>query len=110
MDTTFDNLRHIIHYGCHFGVPFIFARLLWKEHWWQTGLIMLCTMAIDADHLLATPIYDANRCSIGFHPLHTGWAALGYVAMLAIPSRKWRAASLGCLWHLCTDFIDCLLR
>lgn len=70
---------------------------------------MLCTMLIDVDHLLATPIYDPGRCSIGFHPLHTHWAALAYLALFIIPSWKWRAVSLGCLWHLATDYIDCIL-
>ena len=28
-------------------------------------------MLVDADHLLASPIFDPSRCSIGFHPLHT---------------------------------------
>ena len=60
------------------------------------------------DHIFANPIYDSNRCSVGLHPLHTIWAALFYCSLLAFPSWKWRAISVGCLWHLCTDLIDCL--
>jgi hypothetical protein len=100
----------LIHYACHLVVPFAFAKLFWKHHWKAAGLMMLATMIIDADHLLARPIFDPERCSIGFHPLHTGWAALIYIGLMGIPSWKWRAVSLGCIWHLCTDFLDCLLQ
>lgn len=106
MDWDICILRHTIHYTCHLLLPILFARIFWKENWRSASLIMLGTMLIDLDHLLADPIYDANRCSIGFHPLHTWWAALLYLALLAIPSWKWRAVSLGCLWHLCTDSLD----
>ncbi|MFU8780827.1 MAG: DUF6122 family protein [Kiritimatiellia bacterium] len=109
MQAAAEIFRYIIHYGFHLIIPFLFARLLWKENWRKAGLIMLATMLIDLDHLLADPIYDPNRCSIGFHPLHTIWAAIGYAALLLVPSWHWRAVSLGCLWHLVTDAIDCLL-
>ncbi len=101
--------RHTIHYGCHLLVPFLICRLFWKENWQKAGWIMVATMLIDLDHLFADPIFDPNRCSIGFHPLHTIWAGSIYIGMLAIPSWKWRAVSVGCLWHLCTDALDCLL-
>lgn len=70
---------------------------------------MLATIAIDLDHLLATPIFDPNRCSIGFHPLHTLWAAAIYAALLLAPRWWVRAIGLGCLWHLVTDGGDCLM-
>lgn len=109
METSSFLLRQAVHYSFHLLLPFVFARLFWKENWWKAALIMLATMLIDLDHLLADPVFDPNRCSIGFHPLHTYWAAMVYCAFLAVPSWKWRAAGFGCLWHLCTDFIDCLL-
>lgn len=109
MEAVPDVVRHLIHYSCHLLVPFLIARLFWKEHWVQAGLIMLATMLIDVDHLLADPIFDPNRCSLGFHPLHTVWAGLVYLGLLAIPSWKWRAVAVGCLWHLVTDAIDCTL-
>ena len=71
---------------------------------------MLATMLIDLDHILADPIFDPNRCSIGFHPLHTSWAGIFYFILLLIPSWKYRAFSVGCLWHLCTDYIDCIMN
>ncbi|MFA7425346.1 MAG: DUF6122 family protein [Desulfosarcinaceae bacterium] len=109
MEGSSDVFRYIIHYSFHLLVPFVFAKLFWKKNWWKAALIMLATMLIDLDHLLADPIFDPNRCSIGFHPLHSLWAGICYFGLLAVPSWKWRAVSVGCLWHLCTDFIDCLL-
>lgn len=53
MEAVPDVVRHLIHYTCHLLVPFLIARLFWKEHWVQAGLIMLATMLIDVDHLLA---------------------------------------------------------
>ena len=70
---------------------------------------MMGTIVIDLDHLLADPIFDPNRCGIGFHPLHTPWEGIVYAGLLAVPSWKVRAVATGCLWHLSTDAIDCLL-
>jgi len=103
------NFRLIIHSSFHLLVPFLLGRLLWKENWWRAGLIMLGTMLIDLDHLLADPIFGPNRCSIGFHPLHTIWAGAAYGALLLARSWKLQAIGAGCLWHLATDGIDCLL-
>ncbi len=104
-----DTLRHIIHYGCHLVVPFLFAWAFWKAKWKRAGLIMLATTLIDLDHLLADPMFDPNRCSLGLHPLHTIWAGVVYAGMLVIPSWRWRAVGVGCLWHLVTDGVDCWL-
>jgi len=68
-------------------------------------LIFIATMLIDLDHLLADPIFDPNRCSINFHPLHSHWAALIYLALL-IP-RITRVLAIGFLLHLITDYFDC---
>ena len=109
MDVGADILRHSVHYSCHFLIVFLFAKLFWKENWQKAGMIMVATMIIDLDHLLATPVFDPDRCSVGFHPLHTVGAGMVYVALLAVPSWRWRAIAVGCLWHLCTDTIDCWL-
>lgn len=101
--------RPVVHWSFHLLVPFLFGRLFWKEHWWQAGLIMLGTMLIDVDHVFADPVFDPNRCSIGFHPLHTAWAAIAYAGLTLAPSWKLRAIAVGCLWHLVTDGIDCFL-
>lgn len=109
MDIVAEIGRYTVHYGFHLLVPFLLGRLFWPDHWWQAGLIMVATMAIDLDHLAADPIFDPSRCSIGFHPLHTLWAGVFYAGMLVIDSWKWRAVAVGCLWHLSTDGIDCVL-
>lgn len=66
---------------------------------------MMTTMLVDIDHLLATPIYDPQRCSIGFHPLHTLPAILTYLA-LTIPT-KTRLIGLGLIIHMILDSMDC---
>jgi hypothetical protein len=71
---------------------------------------MAATILIDLDHLLANPIFDSNRCSVGFHPLHTKYALMIYLLMLLIPSNIWRAIALGCILHLIVDMIDCVLK
>ena len=109
MEINIDIVRHSFHYGFHLIVPFALGRLFWKQNWWKAGLIMVATIVIDLDHLQADPVFDPERCSIGFHPLHTLWAGIVYGSFLAIPSWKWRAVGVGCLWHLCTDAIDCMI-
>lgn len=99
----------LIHYSFHFIIPLFFARIFFKDNWKEAFVIMLLTMLIDLDHLVASPIFDANRCSIGYHPLHTIYASIFYLALLFSPSWKLKAVSIGCLWHLSTDYIDCLL-
>lgn len=67
---------------------------------------MVSTMVVDLDHLLATPIFDPNRCSLGCHPLHT-WPAIGvYLVLAAVP--KMRLIGLGLLIHMALDGLDCL--
>jgi len=68
-------------------------------------LIFLLTVLIDLDHLLANPIFELNRCSINFHPLHTYWAITVYVLMLFHP--KTRIPAIGLLMHIATDSLDC---
>lgn len=103
-------IQFAVHYGGHFIVPFALAWLVWRENWRIAGLVVLASIAIDLDHLLATPIFDPGRCSIGFHPLHTHWAALAYVALLAMPRWWVRAFAAGCLLHLAVDGTDCLMQ
>ena len=46
------------------------ARRFFSRRFLYAWLIMMATMLVDLDHLLANPVYDPDRCSIGFHPLH----------------------------------------
>lgn len=99
-------LRFIVHYGMHFLLPGLIAYLLFKNQWKKAWLIMILTMLIDLDHLLATPIFDANRCSINFHPLHTYYALIVYIFMLLF--KPVRIIAVGLLLHFITDYVDCL--
>ncbi|MEP5939094.1 MAG: DUF6122 family protein [Erythrobacter sp.] len=98
-----------MHYGGHWLVPFALGWVFWRERWKIAGLVIAAANLIDLDHLLADPIFDPNRCSIGFHPLH-GWeAALVYILMLGVPKWWVRALGLGALWHLAVDCGDCTM-
>lgn len=66
---------------------------------------MMATMVVDLDHLLANPIYDPNRCSIGFHPLHQMWFIALYCLLCFFP--KSRLIGLGLVTHMLLDSIDC---
>lgn len=66
---------------------------------------MLSTFIIDLDHVLANPIFDPNRCSINFHPLHTYYAIAVYVLLL-LP-RRTRIFAIGLLIHILADTADC---
>ena len=68
---------------------------------------MMLTMLVDVDHLLATPIYDAGRCSINFHPLHGFYFIIAY-ALMCLP-KKTRLLGIGLIIHMLLDSIDCQL-
>ena len=99
-------LQTLVHYSLHLIVPGIIAFVFFRKYWVAAWLIMIATMLIDLDHLFAVPIFDPNRCSINFHPLHTYWALGIYVALLFF--RKTRVIGVGLVLHIFTDFIDCL--
>ena len=98
-------LQSLLHYGLHFLFPGIIAFVFFKNKWKKAYLIMLATMLVDLDHLLVNPIFDANRCSIGFHFLHSYYAILIYVILLLFP--KSRIVAIGLLLHMLTDYLDC---
>lgn len=99
-------LRPCIHMALHFIGPAAAARLGFADHWKRAWLIMMATMLVDLDHLLATPVFDPLRCSIGFHPLHTWPAMLVFVLLTAVP--KTRLVGLGLMIHMALDTLDCL--
>ena len=100
-------LRFVLHYGIHFILPFIIAFLFFKEKRIFIGLILLSGILIDVDHFLATPIFDPERCSIGFHPLHSYWA-IGIYFVLFVFKRS-RIIGLALLIHILADMVDCAL-
>ena len=101
-------MEWLLHYSLHLLAPAALAWGFFRSDWKRAYLIMLATMLVDLDHLLATPIFDPNRCSIGFHPLHSWWAIGIYCGMLFL-KKPWRIVAVGLLFHMLTDWIDCLL-
>lgn len=99
--------RFLMHYGIHFVVPIAIALLFFKEHRLKIVLILWAGILIDVDHLWANPVFDPNRCSIGFHPLHS-YYAIGAYALLTI-YKKTRVFGLALLIHIVADVTDCLL-
>lgn len=100
-------ISDILHYSLHFLAPGLIAWLFYRAQWRRVWLILLATMLVDLDHLFATPIFDPNRCSIGFHPLHTIPTMGVYAVMLVFP--KTRIVGIGLLLHMVADGLDCVL-
>lgn len=124
----------MLHIALHFIVPAAIAAAIDRRRGLATWLVLISTMAVDLDHLLADPVYDPDRCSLGFHPLHTVPALAAYVALFVGPmavrvvgARRepdepahdggrarvdaLRVASLvglGLLVHMALDGIDCI--
>jgi len=98
----------MLHLLLHVLVPLTVAGVVFRkrpELVWRAFGLMLLGMLIDIDHLLATPIYDPGRCSIGFHPLHTTLPIVLYSALLAHP--KSRILGVGLCIHIVLDAMDC---
>lgn len=100
-------MQVLIHYFLHFGAPLIIAYVFFRNDWKKTYLILLATMLVDLDHLLADPIFMADRCSINYHPLHTYYAMVIYSVMLFL-RKPFNILGIGLLFHMLTDYIDCL--
>lgn len=118
------NLPPMLHISLHFVVPVLVALAFYRSRWQQAALILIATILVDLDHLLADPIYDPERCSIGYHPLHTLPAIVLYAVLFLLPllfTKKENAESrrpaalklhligLGLLIHMALDWIDCLI-
>ena len=114
----------MLHLLLHLLVPVAAALAFYRPDWRRAALIMVATMIVDADHLLADPVYDPARCSIGFHPLHGTAAIVVYAGLFAAPLvLRWRSADrrwsegarvahligLGLLIHMALDAIDCVV-
>ena len=114
--------RAVIHLFLHALVPLAVAYWCAPSYRWKAVLmIMMATMAVDIDHLLATPIYAANRCSILFHPLHQLAPIAVYACMAIWPwvkrglKRKVQPVErvigwvgIGLIIHMVLDGLDCL--
>ncbi len=95
----------MLHLGLHFVVPALLAGLFFRKRWKLAYFLMIATMLVDIDHLVANPIYDPGRCSIGFHPLHQLWFITLYLALCFVPGT--RLVGLGLSVHMALDTIDC---
>ncbi|EKB56983.1 DUF6122 family protein [Bergeyella zoohelcum] len=99
-------IKDIVHYGFHFVFPFVLGWLFFPQQWKKASLIMLGTMLVDLDHLFATPIFDADRNSIGYHFLHSYPAIAVYIIGSIFAKGTWKMVFIGLLWHMITDFQD----
>ncbi|SDE59276.1 hypothetical protein SAMN05421636_10648 [Pricia antarctica] len=99
--------RFIVHYGIHFVVPIAIGLFFFKQRRLKVTLILLAGILIDVDHLLADPIFDPERCSIGFHPLHSYCAIAVYFGFLFF--KKTWILGLALLIHIFADVMDCFL-
>ena len=108
-------LKLLAHYGLHFVAPYFLAALWPQRSRLRVYLLLLATMAIDLDHLLVRPIFDPERCSVGFHLLHSWPFVLLYVLLCVLPYERlgwpWglRVLGVGLCFHILTDWQDFVL-
>lgn len=100
-------MRAALHVLLHFLLPLALALVAFRPRWQRATAVLWATLLVDLDHLLARPIYAPDRCSLGFHPLHTAPALLIYVLLAAHP--RTRLVGVGLLLHMALDGTDCLL-
>ena len=98
----------ILHYSLHFFLPLIIAILFFKKEWKKVYVIMMLTMIVDLDHLLADPIYQADRCSVNFHPLHSYYAIALYF-MMSFFRKPFNIIGIGLVLHMIADYTDCFI-
>lgn len=96
-----------MHILLHFLIPAIVVGFFFRRDWKSAYPVMASTMLIDIDHLIASPIYDPARCSIGFHPLHGLLPISLYVSLCFFP--KTRYIGIGLVIHMVLDSLDCQL-
>jgi len=97
----------MLHIAIHLLVPALVAIWIFPENKYRVFLILASTLLVDLDHLLASPIYDPSRCSIGFHPLHSHIAIGCYGLMLL--HKKSRLVGLGLMIHMLLDVSECIV-
>ncbi len=108
-------LKTFLHYGFHFILFPCVAYIIWEYSNKKGGkalLFVLLSMFVDLDHLLADPIFDPNRLSIGFHPLHSYPMIIVYFLGILFPYKRFnlwwgfRPLCFGLLFHMLTDYLD----
>ena len=102
-------LQQLVHYSLHFLIIGAIAYWYDRKHWKKYWLILLATMLVDLDHLVADPIFQEGRCSIGFHPLHSYYVlSLYLLGAILVKHKILKLIFIGLLFHMFTDSIDCL--
>lgn len=99
------SLSFLFHMILHVTVPLAIAWFAYRDQFKKAFLIMLAGIAIDVDHLLVTPILDPDRCSVGFHLLHSYWMCAVYLVLAVY--RKTRLVGLGLVIHIVLDAAEC---
>lgn len=93
----------LIHIAVLLPIGYFFVK---KGHSYKKVILLLSlSFLVDMDHLLADPVYDPNRCGVGFHPLHQYWTIGVYVIGLFF--KKTRIPASGFLAHMIVDWLDC---
>ena len=100
-------MQEFIHYFLHLVFPFFIAWIFFRKDWKKAYLTMLATMLVDLDHFLADPIFQANRCSVGFHPFHSFYIIPLYFLLILFP-KPFRWIGIGLSLHMLTDLNDCM--
>lgn len=101
-------MQTFIHYFLHLCFPLLIAYVFFRKDWLKAYLIFLATMLVDIDHLLADPVFQANRCSIHYHPLHSYYAMIFYAVLLFF-RKPFNFIGIGLLFHMLTDLVDCMI-
>ncbi|MEZ4577646.1 MAG: DUF6122 family protein [Desulfobacterales bacterium] len=87
-------LRLAVHLTLHVLIPGAVANLGFKNQWKKPGsscwrpwqwIWIICWLY---------PVFDPNRCSIGFHPLHSAAAICCYLVLTIIPKSRIIGAGL----------------
>ena len=97
--------RDLLHYGIHLLLPVLIGVLAYPGRRLKAVLILLSGLLIDLDHLLADPVFDPDRCSIGFHPLHGLYPIALYLLLCYFP--RTRLVGIGLVLHMALDALDC---
>ena len=101
-------MQVFIHYFLHFAFPLFIAFGFYRNDWKNVYLILVATMLVDVDHILASPVFQENRYSINFHPFHTYYSMVGYMVLVFF-RKPFNVIGIGLLLHMLTDLIDCLM-
>ena len=95
-----------IHMAAHLLVPALAAWLFFRPRWCLAWLIMLATMAVDLDHLLADPVFRPAALRHRFSPAAQLPGDRALCRGAGVQAAAYRGAGL--LIHMLVDGADCL--